>query len=237
MSGEQQAATDLLEEGEVQQGGDSLEPKEGQSGEEPTEGQKEGVDKDSGSDLSDGASGDLLSDDGVDGQSSGETFEFEVPDDLKDISFTDEALSAFKEVAAKAGLSQEQFQMLAEFDARNAVAAQTAAAEQHREVIDSWKQSVVTDKDIGGENLPETRQNAKAAIDKFADPELKSLLLSATEDNPDGTGLGNHPAVMKFLNRIGKALADPDFHDGEEPPKSRDTLRNMYPSMYKEEAA
>ena len=58
-----------------------------------------------------------------------------------------------------------------------------------------------------------------------------------TEKNPDGTGLGNHPAVMKFLNRIGKALADPDFQTGEEPPSDTDTLKRMYPSMYKDEAA
>lgn len=233
MSTEEQQTedTDLLGDNET------LDPKPEEKAEDTKSGSP-GVDDNKDDTLSDDTSGDLLSDDDDTGQNSdGTSFEFEVPEDLQDMQFDDGALDAFKKAAAAAGLSQEQFQALAEFDARNALAAQKAWADEQHQVVAGWKQSVIDDKDIGGENLSVTRQNAKAAISKFADPELKSLLKSASEDNPDGTGLGNHPVVMKFLNRIGKALADPDFVGGEEPPKDKDTLRKMYPSMYQDEAA
>jgi len=222
-------STDLLDD---DTGQDSLDPKD-QGADD-----KKPLDKDSKADLSDDADGDLLSDDEDPDQKDGETsYSFEVPEELKGMPINEEALGAFKDVAKELGLSQEQFQKLAEFDLRNAVAADQQATEAWNERVKDWKQSVLKDKDIGGENLADTKVNAKAAIEKFADPELVALFKSPSEQNPEGLAIGNHPAVMKFLNRIGKALADPEFHGGDEPPQDADTLKRMYPSMYNDKAA
>lgn len=186
--------------------------------------------------LDGGAAGDLLSDDGDTGESDSQTsYELDVPEELQAVAYSDEALDAFKAFASEQGLSQEQFQALAEFDMRNSMAANEKAVDDWNNRVKGWKEDVLSDPDIGGDKFSETKANVKGLLSKYGDKEFNALLLSPSETNPEGLAIGNHPAVMKFLNRIGKALADPEFEDGSAATSDGDTLKKMYPSMYKDD--
>jgi hypothetical protein len=110
-----------------------------------------------------------------------------------------EKIAAF---AKKHGLTQEQAQELAaETEAR----AQ-AVIERQQAFLKSegarWKSEVEADKDLGGKNLTQTIANTKRVMDRFA-PEgspMRSLL--------NETGYGNHPEFVRFVNAIGKAMAE-----------------------------
>ena len=102
--------------------------------------------------------------------------------------------------------------------------------------MNGWRDSARADKEIGGERLSEAVKVAESAIKQFGDAELQSLLRSPTPDNPNGMAIGNHPAVLRFLNRVGKAIADPTLLQGDAAPQTEGTLRRMYPSMFNQSA-
>lgn len=66
--------------------------------------------------------------------------------------------------------------------------------------IETWESEAKADKDIGGDAFDANLATAKKAIDAFGDDALKSVL--------NESGLGSHPAVIKFAVKAGKALSD-----------------------------
>jgi hypothetical protein len=180
---------------------------------------------------------DLLSDD-ESGGSEGvpEKYTFEPPEGVElDADITGK-IEAFAEQAKEMGLTQKQYQSLIEYDLNRAQQLNEAAVDSWNQRVDGWKQGAKTDKEIGGERLPETLKVAQNAIKQFGDPELQALLKSPSTDNPNGLAIGNHPAVLRFLNRVGKAIADPTLLQGDAAPQTEGTLKRMYPSMFDKSA-
>lgn len=176
---------------------------------------------------------DLLSGD-ESGGSEGvpETYTFEPPEGLNIDEDTKGRIDAFAETAREMGLTQQQYQSLIEYDINRAQQLNEAAVEGWNGRVEGWRQSAKTDKEIGGERFEENIAVAESAIKQFGDPDLRALLRSPSQDNPEGMALGNHPAVLRFLNRVGKAIADPSLITGErQPPVTRPEER-MYPSMF-----
>ena len=66
--------------------------------------------------------------------------------------------------------------------------------------IETWEGEARADQDIGGDAFDANLATAKTAIDAFGDNALKSVL--------NESGLGSHPAVIKFAVNAGKALSD-----------------------------
>jgi len=66
--------------------------------------------------------------------------------------------------------------------------------------IETWEDEAKADKDIGGDAFDANLATAKKAIDAFGDDALKTAL--------NESGLGSHPAVIKFAVNAGKALSD-----------------------------
>jgi hypothetical protein len=180
---------------------------------------------------------DLLSGD-ESGGSEGvpETYTFEPPEGLELDAETKGKIESFSETAREMGLSQAQYQALIEYDINRAQQLNEAAVDSWNQRVDGWKQGAKTDKEIGGERLPETLKVAQSAIKQFGDPELQALLKSPSTDNPNGLAIGNHPAVLRFLNRVGRAIADPTLLQGDAAPQTEGTLKRMYPSMFDKSA-
>jgi hypothetical protein len=180
---------------------------------------------------------DLLSDD-ESGGSEGvpEKYTFEPPEGVELDADTTGKIEAFAEQAKEMGLTQKQYQSLIEYDLNRAQQLNEAAVDSWNQRVDGWKQGAKTDKEIGGERLPETLKVAQNAIKQFGDPELQALLKSPSTDNPNGLAIGNHPAVLRFLNRVGKAIADPTLLQGDAAPQTEGTLKRMYPSMFDKSA-
>ena len=180
---------------------------------------------------------DLLSDD-ESGGSEGvpETYTFEPPEGLELDDETKGRIDAFADTARDMGLTQKQYQSLIEYDINRAQQLNDVAVESWDRQVDGWRQSAKTDKEIGGEKFAENLKVAESAIKQFGDADLRALLKSPSPENPNGLAIGNHPAVLRFLNRVGKAIADPKLLQGDAAPQTEGTLKRMYPSMFDKSA-
>ena len=111
-------------------------------------------------------------------------------------------------------------------------AAVEAAAGQYHERIESWAETVRKDSEIGGEKLEENLSYAKATLEAFGNDEFGKILSAPTANNPEGLGLGNHPEMLRFMYRVGKALGDSKLIEGDASAvEDENSLKRMYPSM------
>jgi hypothetical protein len=127
-------------------------------------------------------------------------------------------LDAFSAAAKEANLSQDAAQKLIETMAPAIAARQ---ADQIQAVHKAWLDASTADKEFGGEKLAENLGVARKALDNFGSPELRALL--------DNTGLGNHPEVLRFMFRAGKAISEDKFVTGAARTGSSDA-KSLYPN-------
>lgn len=106
----------------------------------------------------------------------------------------------FSEVAKELNLSQEAAQKVLD---KMAPVIQARQAEQIEAVRKEWGETSAADKEFGGEKLAANLDVAKKALDSFGTPELRALLHES--------GLGNHPEVIRFMFRAGKAISEDTY--------------------------
>ena len=111
-------------------------------------------------------------------------------------------LDAYQGILKDAGLSQEQADKLTPFLFGQMQALQEQQALAWADVTKSWRASVENDAEIGGANLKQSLRDAALARDTYGSPEFKALLADSS------IGIGNHPAVVKFLAAVGKAASE-----------------------------
>jgi len=165
-----------------------------------------------------------------------DSYTFEEPEGglPEGVEINEAQLDSYKDAAKEAGLTQDQFQKLMDFSVQQTQAATEEAVDAWNERLNGWKEAARTDKEFGGENYDANVRNALAAIDQFGDKEFKAILQSPSADNPEGLAIGNHPAVLRFLNRIGKRIGEPSFVQGDEGKAEMSDearLARLYPSM------
>ena len=129
-----------------------------------------------------------------------ETYEFnakvaDAPDELDP-----EVLTAFGEVAKDLDLSQEAAQKVLDKVAPVIQARQAQEVEKERA---DWASESQSDKEFGGENLKANLEVAKSSLNAFGTDAFKSLLQES--------GLGNHPEVIRFMYRAGKAISEDSY--------------------------
>ena len=129
-----------------------------------------------------------------------DTYEFKAPEGQE---FDPDFLKTYSEVAKELDLTQEKAQTLIDKVGPAIQARQQAKLDAVRQ---EWADTSKADKEFGGEKLTENLGVAKQALDKFGTPELKELL--------DASGIGNHPEVIRFFFRTGKALQPDGFVGG-----------------------
>lgn len=129
------------------------------------------------------------------------------------------AASSLMALAKEKGFDQATVQQLAGIAAE----MQQRAFEQHAQLTADWVNQVKADPEIGGDRLPEALGHARRALDEFGTPELRALL--------DETGLGNHPALVRFVVNAGKKLADDGFVASRTAVVERDPAKLLFPSM------
>ena len=143
--------------------------------------------------------------------------DFTVP---KDLPVDREGMATFKQVAADLGLSQEQAQSLVDLQAGRiqAAAAEQSAAWEKQQA--DWQAAVRADQEIGGTEMAARVGVAKRAIARFGSPALRKAL---TE-----TGLGNHPELVRFAYRVGRAIADDGVILPSQPGRRRSAAETLY---------
>ena len=146
-----------------------------------------------------------------------ESYDLKMPEGVElDKAAADE----FTAIAKEMKLPAEAAQKLADVGAKMA----QRQVEAHAKLVESWTESVKTDKEIGGDKLAENLGIARKALDQFGTPELKDVL--------NMTGFGNHPAVIRAFYKIGKAISEDGFVKGSTPSAgATDIAKRMFPSM------
>ena len=127
---------------------------------------------------------------------------YELKAQTEDFVIDDVVGQAFKDIAKELDLSNAAAQKVV--DKVGPVLAQRQQ-EQLQTARNMWGEQSQADKEFGGEQLAENLSVAGKALDAFATPELRELLQQS--------GLGNHPEVIRFMVRTGKAI-DTDKYVG-----------------------
>lgn len=143
----------------------------------------------------------------------------EKPEESKEAESKDEAeeIEYKLSLSKESRLDQEYVAKVEEFAKENKLSNESAQAliNQQDEIlskmvqdsidsqdqqIEDWRQEVINDPNLGGDNLKKTSENAKRVIEKFGGPEIIELL--------DDTGYGNNPHVVKLLATIGEQMGE-----------------------------
>jgi len=145
----------------------------------------------------------------------------------------DPLLGRFTEVAKELGLdsakAQKVFDLYAAAQAEAAKASQAAVEKEQR----GWQEALKADKEFGGEKLSASADIARRAIKQYGDDALKELLHT--------TGLGDHPALVRFAYRAGLALKEDSVAGSNGAGSASASLsdeqfaRTLYPTMFKEQ--
>lgn len=150
-----------------------------------------------------------------------ESYDFKTPEGAP---LEGEFLGEFSAMAKDLKLSQEEASKVAELGAKmakNFSVQQQAALES---AAAAWEAEVTADKDIGGDKLPENLAIAKKALADFGTPALSKLL--------NESKLGNHPEVIRFMVKAGKAISqDGRFVGGGNRTIVESAAQRMYPNM------
>lgn len=108
--------------------------------------------------------------------------------------------ATLSEWAKEANLDQEGAQKMADKAASYLQKARQAQMEAIQTQKAAWEAEVRADKEIGGEKLDANLAVAKKAMETYFPAEFKTFL--------EETGLGNHPAMVRGLYKIGKPLME-----------------------------
>jgi len=136
----------------------------------------------------------------------------------------DEAVAGdLKDLARALNLPQDQAQKIADLGARQAQRWADRQLKALDEASEGWVKATRSDAEVGGERLNEALAAGRRAMDAFGTPELKSLL--------NETRLGNHPELVRFIARVGKAISDDTFVSGDRSAGTRgaDMASRLYP--------
>lgn len=104
----------------------------------------------------------------------------------------------FTGLVNKYGLSREAVNELVSLQTDAMKAASEKGSALWDQTQDQWRAQAEKDPDIGGEKLAPTLSGISKLVDKYGTPELRGVF--------DLTGAGNHPEVIKFLNKMVQAL-------------------------------
>lgn len=148
-------------------------------------------------------------------------YELKLNEDSKlDKSF----LGEMEDFAKEHGLSNDAAQELVDWqnDMLNNVVIR--AQEIQEKQIDTWRQEVVEDPELGGENLAQVSEYAKNVVKRYGNEKLIGML--------NESGLGNHIEVVRFLSSIGRAMSNDSFESGQTKPREKEAWELFYGSDY-----
>lgn len=146
--------------------------------------------------------------------------EFKAPEGL---SYDDQFMGTFKDVAKELNLSQKQAQHLLD---KCAPALAQRQVEQIKAVSDQWVERTKSDKEIGGTNWTRAASDIARVRDRFGvnadgkmDPDIAEFM---------STPIGNHPGLLKLLARVGRAFGEAGFPKGGNDSDGKIRLEDIY---------
>jgi hypothetical protein len=164
-------------------------------------------------------------------------YELTLPEDS---TLDDAALERIAATARARGLSQEQAQSVVELANGEVQAATAALLAAHQpggavwaKQVEQWKADALADAALG--KTPEERtaavQRGQSVMAKYA--EMHPDDAPAMTEFLNDSGLGNHPAAVRFFAWIGRSMSEGTLAmpgtQGSDTPEDR--ARRMYPTM------
>lgn len=149
---------------------------------------------------------------------------FNLPDGVRvDDTVLEEARGLF----AEAKLPQAAAQRFVDFYAGKIKAVAEAPHKVWAETQEQWVREVNRDVEIGGGRLQGALTAAGKAIDAFGSPALREVLTF--------TGAGNHPEIVRFFARVGRAISEDGHIPGSATRAHRSAAEIMFPTMREQE--
>lgn len=147
-----------------------------------------------------------------------ENYDFKMPEGVE---LDGDAAKEFSVLAKELKLDNATAQRVADI----AVKMQQKQAERTAETVKGWADTSKADKEFGGDNLQQNLAVAQKAIDTFGSSELKAMLQSS--------GLGNHPELIRFAFKAGKAISEDGFikAGARSATPSASLEKRLYPDM------
>lgn len=147
-----------------------------------------------------------------------EAYEFKAAEGRE---FDTSVIERFSKVARELDLPQDAAQKILD---EMAPALEARQVESLNQALAEWTDASKSDKEFGGQKLDENLGVARKALDQFGSDGLRELLSKS--------GLGNHPEVIRFMYRAGKAISgDSKLVTGTvAPATNKDDPRSLYPN-------
>ena len=141
-------------------------------------------------------------------QGAPEAYEFKAPEGQE---YNPDVIAKFSEVAKELNMTQEAAQKVLDQMAPAIAERQAnALADAHK----GWIASTKSDSEIGGDKLAENIALANTTFEKFGTPEL-----------------GDHPEVIRWAYRAGKAMSEDGFVPGRSNATPTDPAKRLFPNM------
>ena len=138
-----------------------------------------------------------------------------------------EDLDKLNQVCKKAGITQKQAQMLFSAYENDAFNFNQQLQRSYNQQLQSWRDAVMNDRELGQENIEKTKANIKNVIGRFGSSELSDFL--------NKSGLGYNPDFVRFVNKVGSLISnDNNFIGGNNNPQlsEADRQKEMLMKVY-----
>lgn len=103
-------------------------------------------------------------------------------------------------IARERGLSKDDAAAMLAQREKAAAGFEARSIETMKAARTQWVSDIKADKELGGDNLPETQRLSMLAVERFATPALREKLRE--------TGFGDHPEIVRMFTAIGKAMSE-----------------------------
>jgi len=131
-------------------------------------------------------------------------YEFKMPEGMElDAKMAEVMSPVLKDI----GLTRGQAQKLAENLAAYTKQKAEAGAKEWADINTGWIASAKKDQEIGGAKWDGSVKVAQSALARFGTPALNAFLAES--------GGGNHPEVIRFMTRVGSAIAEDKPETGD----------------------
>lgn len=148
----------------------------------------------------------------------------------KDVTIDQTKLADIKSEFAKAKLTQDQAQSLVDRHVAGLKANQEANIAAFTKLQEEWIGKVKADPQIGGANFDSKTVPAIAkAIDTFCTDDASR---KEFREAVSLTGIGNHPAYVRFMARLGSSLMEGQPVSGGKPAAQPKSFEAMAEKMY-----
>jgi hypothetical protein len=132
----------------------------------------------------------------------------------------------FKRFAFEQKMSLENARLMAKFYENYVLGQSKKQNQEQAELLQNMQKACEEDSEFGGMSFHDNMRYAKAAILRFDDGSLAKIL--------NDTGFGSHPEVVRFMYRVGRALAEKEMPKAKESPVQGSVAELFYPSMRKD---